>query len=176
MLPAATLTVDSLISADVDTDTALWGYLLSLDLVTEATARDRPVDEILPWLLSDPRRARAQKRHDFLWCRVLDVPAVLSARRYRVEARVVLAITDPQGHAAGCYELTGGPEGAQCTPSTRSAEVTMPVGTLGAILLGGYSLRQLGRAGWADEHRAGALDVADLMFSTAASPWCSTWF
>ncbi|CAN5353967.1 hypothetical protein BH24ACT9_BH24ACT9_05640 [soil metagenome] len=48
--------------------------------------------------------------------------------------------------------------------------------TLGAILLGGYSLGQLARAGWVDELRCGALETADLMFSTAAPPWSSTWF
>jgi predicted acetyltransferase len=176
MLPAATVTVDSLISADIDADIALWSYLLSLDLVTQVKIADRSVDDVLPWLLDDPRRARAEKRHDFLWCRVLDVPAALSARRYRVEGTLVLAITDPQGLAGGNYELSGGPDGAQCSASGRCADVSMPVDTLGAILLGGYSLRQLARAGRAREDRAGALDTADAMFSTSAPPWCSTWF
>ncbi|MGI8625994.1 MAG: GNAT family N-acetyltransferase [Geodermatophilaceae bacterium] len=176
MLPAATVTVDSLISADIDADIALWSYLLSLDLVTQVKIADRSVDDVLPWLLDDPRRARAEKRHDFLWCRVLDVPAALSARRYRVEGTLVLAITDPQGLAGGNYELSGGPDGAQCSASSRCADVSMPVDTLGAILLGGYSLRQLARAGRAREDRAGALDTADAMFSTSAPPWCSTWF
>lgn len=176
MLPAAKLTVDILLNQDVEAAVALWGYLLSLDLVTQVEAKDRPMDEVLPLLLTDPRRARAAHRFDFLWCRVLDVSAVLSARRYRVEGSVVIEISDPQGIAAGRYELTGGPTGAQCVVTSRSAEVTMPIGTLGAILLGGYSLRRLARAGWAVEQRSGALDTADLMFSTAAPPWCSTWF
>lgn len=176
MLPAATLTVDMLLSRDVNAAVALWGYLLSVDLVTHVDAKDRPMDELMPLLLTDPRRARAAKRHDFLWCRVLDVSAALSARRYRVEGSVIIEISDPQGIAAGRYEVTGGPSGAQCVATSRSAEVSMPVATLGAILLGGYSLRRLARAGWAAEQRTGALDTADLMFSTAAPPWCSTWF
>lgn len=176
MLPAATVTVDSLFSADIDAYLALWRYLFALDLVTQVQIGDRAVDELIPLLLDDPRRARAEKRHDFLWCRVLDVPAVLSARRFRVEGSVILGITDPQGLVAGSYELTGGPDGAQCAPSTRSAEITMPVSTLGAILLGGYALRQFERAGWAHEDRTGALTTADAMFSTSASPWCNTWF
>ncbi|MBA3278395.1 MAG: GNAT family N-acetyltransferase [Geodermatophilaceae bacterium] len=176
MLPAATVTVDMLVSQDLDTDRALWGYLLSLDLVTEVVARDRPVDEVLPWLLTDPRRARASKRHDFLWCRVVDVPAALSARRYRVDGRVVLDITDSQGLAAGRYELTGGPQGSECAPTTRSADLSLPVTTLGAIVLGGFSLQHLARVGWAEEHRTGSLQAADLMFSTSAAPWSSTWF
>lgn len=176
MLPSATVTADLLLSADTDTDAALWTYLLAIDLVTEVKASDRPVDEVLPWLLSDPRRARASNRHDFLWCRVLDVPAALSARRYRVEGELIVEIVDAQGFAAGRYELTGGPAGARCTTSTRSPDLTMPVDTLGAILLGGFSLRRLAAAGWADEHRSGSVDLADLMFSTSAAPWCSTWF
>lgn len=176
MVPAATLTADVLLTAGVEADTALWTYLLSVDLVTEVTASDRPVDDVVPWLLSDPRRAQVSNRHDFLWCRVLDVPAVLSARRYRTAGTLVLEITDPHGLAGGCYELTAGTDGAQCMPSTRSAELTMPVGTLGAVVLGGYSLQQLARVGSVDEHRPGALDTADLMFSSVAPPWCSTWF
>ncbi len=176
MLPAATVTVDLLVSQNLDADRALWGYLLSIDLVTEVVARDRPVDEVLPWLLTDPRRARASKRHDFLWCRVIDVPAALSARRYRVDGRVVLEVTDPQGFASGRYELTGGLQGSECVATTRSADLSLTVTTLGAILLGGFSLRQLARVGWAEEHRTGSLQAADLMFSTAAPPWSSTWF
>jgi len=176
MLPAATLTVDTLLSAGVQADRALWGYLLSVDLVTEVIAGDRPVDEVLPWLLTDPRRARASKRHDFLWCRVVDVPAALAARRYRVEGTVVLEVIDHQGLVSGRYELTGGPNGAQCGVSTRSPDISMPVSTLAAALLGGYSVRQLARAGQAEEHRSGALESTDLMFSTAAPPWSSTWF
>ncbi|MDQ4038366.1 MAG: GNAT family N-acetyltransferase [Actinomycetota bacterium] len=176
MLPAATVTVDSLLSADIDAEIALWSYLLSVDLVTEIRISDRSVDDVLPWLLDDPRRARPEKRHDFLWCRVLDVPAALSSRRYRIEGALVLAVTDPQGMVGGTYALSGGPDGAQCRASTRCADVSMPIDTLGAILLGGYSLRQLARAGRAVEDRAGALDTADAMFSTSAPPWCSTWF
>ncbi len=176
MLPASTVTVDMLVSQHLDADRALWAHLLSLDLVTEVVARDRPVDEVLPWLLTDARRARASKRHDFLWCRVVDVPAVLSARRYRVDGRVVLEITDAQGFAAGRYELTGGPAGSECAATTRSADLSLPVTTLGAILLGGFSLQQLARVGWAEEHRMGSLQATDLMFSTAAPPWSSTWF
>lgn len=37
----------------------------------------------------------------------------------------------------------------------------LPVGTLGVVLLGGYSLRQLARAGMAEQGRDGAIDVAD---------------
>ncbi len=176
MLPTGTLTVDSLLGLDVDADIALWRYLLSVDLVTQVTAQDRPLDDVLPWLLTDPRRAQPSKRHDFLWCRVLDVAALLSARRYRVEGSVVLEISDPQGICSGRYELKGSPDGSVCSPSTRSADVTMPVATLGAVLLGGFALRQLARLGWAEENRTGALDAVDLMFSTSARPWCSTWF
>lgn len=176
MLPCGKLIVDALHSADLDADVALWRYLSSVDLIGEISIKDRPVDEVLPWLLADPRRARARDRHDLLWCRVLDVPAALSARRYRVEGSVILEVTDPQGYAAGRYQLTGGPDGAVCAVSSRAADLSLPVATLGSILLGGYSLRHLARVGLAEEHRARALDTADLMFSTTAPPWCSTWF
>jgi hypothetical protein len=52
----------------------------------------------------------------------------------------------------------------------------MPAATLGAVLLGGRSLRTLAVAGLADEHRAGAVDRADAAFRSAVTPWSATWF
>ena len=47
---------------------------------------------------------------DCLWVRILDVPAALTSRRYQVEGRVVLELTDPfRGSAAGVFALEGGP-------------------------------------------------------------------
>jgi hypothetical protein len=47
---------------------------------------------------------------------------------------------------------------------------------VGSLYAGGVSphiLRDIGRI---DEHRAGAVDRAAVMFRSPTAPWCSTWF
>jgi predicted acetyltransferase len=65
--------VRGMISADPAGDALLWHHLISLDLTTRVVAADRPVDEPLPWLLTDARHVTAANRADFLWVRPLDV-------------------------------------------------------------------------------------------------------
>ena len=92
----------------------LWRFLLSVDLVGTVVARDRPVDEPVAVLLTDPRRAHTADLSDQLWVRLVDVPTALAARTYGDAAPVVLALTDPQLPAnTGHYAV--GPDGAART-------------------------------------------------------------
>ncbi len=62
----------------------LWSYLTGIDIVDEIRLSARPVDERVRWLLPDARTLVTTEQVDFLWLRLLDVPAALSARRYAV--------------------------------------------------------------------------------------------
>jgi predicted acetyltransferase len=168
--------VRRMISADPVGEALLWHHLVNLDLTTRVVAADRPVDESLPWLLTDARHVSAGSRADFLWVRPLDVAALLAARRYPVTGTVVVEVVDPAGPAAGRYALDGGPDGASCTRTDASADLTVDVATLGTVYLGGYPLRTLAGAGLVDEHRPGAVDRADPLFRSPVTPWCSGWF
>ena len=53
-----------------------------------------PVDEPLRWMLADPRRMFTKGMHDFLWVRLLDIPAAMAARRYQVEDSLVVEVAD----------------------------------------------------------------------------------
>ena len=108
--------------------------------------------------------------------RPLDVPALLSARRYPVEQRVVLEVVDDMGYASGRFALDGGPDGATCTKARTRPEITLSASALGAVSLGGTSLATLARAGQVDEHKAGAVMRADALFHWPRAPWCNTWF
>jgi predicted acetyltransferase len=154
----------------------LWDHLLGLDRMATVRIEDRPADELLPWLLVDPRHARASDRVDFLWLRPLDVPGLLAARRYPVAGRLVLEVRDEAGYGAGRFELTGGPEAARCEPTGSPADLTLDVGVLGSAYLGGYPLGTLAAAGLVAEHAPGAVVVADAMLRWPVTPWCSTWF
>ena len=176
MRPAGTLTVDELTALTPEAYARLWQFCCDVDLITTVEAGDRSVAEALPWLLHDGRVVRQTARFDFVWVRILDVGAALGARSYATTGRAVLEVVDPLGLAAGRFALEAGPGGASCSPTRDAPGLTLPVDSLGAALLGGVPLRILAATGRLDQHRPGALEVADAMFRSAATPWCSTWF
>ncbi|HEX9258974.1 MAG TPA: GNAT family N-acetyltransferase, partial [Acidimicrobiales bacterium] len=155
--PKGVLTVSRLYGVDLDSTLALWRHVLHVDWVATVKAPDRSPDDPLPWCLSDPRVAKLTECHDFVWLRVLDVAAALSARRYRAAGSLVLDVLDPQGHASGRWHLEGGPDGAECRRTDAGADITLPAGELGAIYLGDVALSQLAAAGRVVEHSPGAV-------------------
>jgi predicted acetyltransferase len=172
----AELHVDELVAITPAAYADLWRYCLEIDLVVTVHAPDRAPDEPLPWLLADARAVRPVERTDFLWLRLLDVPAALSARGYARASRLVLQVTDPAGYAAGRFALDAGPDGAACRPTTESPDLTLPATALAAVFLGGFRLHTLAAAGQVDEHEPGALAAADLLFLADHTPWCMVWF
>ncbi len=156
----------------------LWAYLTSVDLVDQVGLEDRPVDEPVRWLLENPRALVQTRRVDFLWVRLLDVPAALRARSYPVAGELVLEVDDPgpYGFAAGRYRLLAGPQGAECTPTTADPDIRIQQRALASAYLGAFRLAELQPAGMAEELRPGALARADLMFSWPRVPWNATWF
>lgn len=168
--------VQLFVTAGAAAEALLWHHLLSLDLVVEVRAQDRPADDVLPWLLTDARHAQPRDRSDFLWIRPLDVAAMLAARSYLVPGQLVVEVVDRAGLAGGRFALDAGPEGTHCAPSAASADLTLDAATLGSAYLGGYGVRTLAAAGLLDEHAPGAVDRADAMFRSPVTPWCSTWF
>jgi predicted acetyltransferase len=114
---------------------------------------------------------------DELWLRPIDVPACLTARAYRTEGRIVIEVRDDfLGSAAGRFALDASPQGATCTPTSETADLTLGVAELGSLYLGGVTASTLARAGRVDEHSPGALDRADILFSTNRAPYCRTNF
>jgi predicted acetyltransferase len=175
-LPDGTVEVTALLTVDPAGDALLWDHLIALDMASTVRATDRPADDVLPWLLTDARQAKASNRADFLWVRPLDVPALLAARTYSAPATVVLEVLDPAGFAGGRFALDADADGATCTRTTASADLTLGVGVLGSVSLGGYGLRALAAAGLVDEHTPDAIRRADRMFRADRAPWCTTWF
>lgn len=174
--PVGTVELQAMFSTGPLGDALVWEHLFSLDLATTVRAGDRPVDDLLPWLLVDARHARVTDRFDALWVRPLDVPALLGARAYGVPGKLVLEVVDAAGFAGGRFALDGGPFGATCAPTTESADLTIGVSALGSVLLGGYPVRTLAAAGLVDEDAPGAVARATRMFAGDRAPWCTTWF
>lgn len=156
----------------------LWAYLGGIDVVEEIFLDDRPADEPIRWVLGDARALTAKHRFDFLWVRLLDVPAALSARAYSVPGRVVFEVVDEDfgGFAAGRFVLEATETDAKCTATAEPAELRVSQRALASAYLGGFALRARALAGDVEELSAGALQRADAMFATPLAPWCQTGF
>lgn len=170
--PRGTLVVSELFGADPEAEARLWRLVGEVDLVETVRVAQRGVDDVLPWLVADGRGVRQTWRADWLWARVLDVGAALSARAWSAPGPLVAEVEDPLGHAAARFALADG----SCEPTASPPDVTLPVATLSACYLGGRSLRTLAAAGWATEHRAGAVGELDDLLRSPVAPWCATMF
>lgn len=176
-LPGNEIRINDLVADDPDVYAASWRYLLDIDLAGSITAWGRPVDEPLRFLLDDPRRLRTTVHGDFLWARIVDVPAALSGRRYGTEADLVLEVTDSfLGFGTGRFALSAGRDGASCTTTKKKPDLELAIADLGAIYLGGNAPSTLARAGRIIEKSKGALARADALFTTHPSPFCRTGF
>jgi predicted acetyltransferase len=177
-IPAGVLNIRELVANGPEAWAAIWGDLLTRDLVGEVRARIRPVDDPLLQLLADRRRARAQLT-DGLWVRLIDVPRALGQRRYACPVDLVIEVTDDilPGNAGRWRLQAGGPASpACCARTTAGADVALPVQALGATYLGGTRLGALAAAGLAAEHRAGALAGLSAALAWDPAPWCPAIF
>ncbi|POX41289.1 GNAT family N-acetyltransferase [Streptomyces sp. Ru73] len=174
--PEQTVQVSKLIAVSPEAERALWHFLYSIDWALHVKTGARAPDDVLPLLLGDPRAASIEEHADYLWIRPLDVPRLLEARTYAVPGSLVLEVRDAAGYAAGRYHLDAGPDGATCTRTTRSADLTLDVAELGSLYLGDESATRLAALGRVQEDRPGAPATADALLRAARRPWCPDMF
>jgi predicted acetyltransferase len=179
------LAIDELRGLRPEVEAGLWQFVFEIDLVGEVTARRRPLDEPLRWRLADPRQLRVTDVTDWLWVRILEVPAALQARGYRRDGRLVLDVLPPQDDldgqpdpAPGRWLLEAGPDGASCRAARRGerTDLRLRVTDLGALYLGGFPASVLAAAGRIEECRPGSLDRADALLATSPAPLTGTGF
>lgn len=170
-----TIKVEEMVALDPTAQLALWSFLASTDRVQKVTFSIAHPHDPLPWALVDHRRVKCTGLSDFLWIRVLDVERCLAARPWTADGRIVLAVDDPQGHAAGSFEVTTSAGVATVHTSDQAPDVTLSAETLGSLYLGGVSVLALHRAG-----RIGGADQAVRRFASMADlsepPYCLTGF
>jgi predicted acetyltransferase len=166
------LKVHYLVTATDDAYAGIWRFLLETDLVSTVSANLRPLDEPLRLMVADFRSIRTSDV-DHLWLRVLDVKHTLEARTYASPGRIVIAVSDPLGYAAGSWALDVAADGAATVSKVdEPADASMTVNELGSIYLGGVSAVALARAG---RIRGDAAQL-ETMFASTVAPWCSIWF
>ena len=150
----------------------LWEVLLSTDLIGTTAYGNLPIDDPLLHHLSDPRRA-LPSIGDAFFVRLVDLARALTSRTYALPVDVVLGVEDPFAPwNSGRWRLSAGPDGVTCAPTTEAADLSLDARELGAIYLGGTSLRALADAGLVEEHRAGAVDATARAFLSPRAPWC----
>ncbi len=174
---AGTIELRELEAATPEVEAALWRYVCAIDLHTRVVADPRPVDDPLPWRLTEPRRAWVTAATDLLWARPVDVAACLAGRAYTGTDELVLAVTDATLPAnGGTYRLTAAPAGAAVARVDDAPDLTLDVSALGSIVLGGIDAGELAAAGRITEHTPGAAARADRLFRWRPAVYCATKF
>jgi predicted acetyltransferase len=168
--------VRELTGLTLDAHLALWTHVLGMDLVEHLHMERFWVDDPIQHLLADPRRLRMRVRDD-LHLRVVDVAAMLQARRYSREDSVIIEVRDATcPDIAGRYRLDGGLDAASATKTDASPHLVVDGASLASLLLGDTSVAALHRAGLVEETHAGAVRRASAMFSWSPRPWLNHMF
>jgi predicted acetyltransferase len=169
--PKGTVTVRELAAADPAVLLALARRLVDFDLTVSITINGRGIDDPLLWWAGGPR-ALGVKTLDSLWLRLIDVDAALIARGYSSPCDVVLDVVDPlcpwnQRH----WQLSVDPHGAAtCLPTTRDADLRLPVQALGAAYLGSRSIAAQAHQGLVTELTPGSLRALSRAMSRDREP------
>ena len=172
------MSVDEVIAADEGVRARLARYCLDHDLVTAVRFGKMAADDPLRWRLADVAAAQIQSSTDWLWVRLLDVPAALMAREYTGSGRLVLEVTDPFcPDLGGLFALDVEDGQAKCARVEGvEADLTLDVADLGSAYLGGVAISSLVLGGRVAERTEGAAAAADRLFLTGTAPMCLHWF
>ncbi len=173
--------VGEVVAADPDAEAVLWRYLLDLDLTEALEVQAAPLDDALAFRLADWRAYQVRSQADFLWVRILDPIAALSARSYGSADELVLEVTDRfRPEQQGRYRLVSpepaSPGTAQVERTDRSADLQLDVAELGSLYLGGISATTLARAGRILARSDQVATRADRLFAAEHQPFCLTRF
>jgi len=173
-----TVEVVDLLAATNDAYLELWQFLAAIDLVERITWGEAPLDDPLPWALTDPRCIDSSDSRDMLWLRTLDAAAALEARHYPADGRLVLDLHDPLGLTAGTWAVAvdGGRAAVERLPEGTPADLALDVSALSSIYLGGVCPVTLAAAGKIRESTAGAALQARQMFAVERATHCLTHF
>jgi predicted acetyltransferase len=166
--PETTVRVIEALGESPEATSTMWRFLLDIDWSKQTSTFLLPVDHPLFLLLARPNQARPRIT-DGLWVRLVDVGVALSSRSYAGDGPLVLDVRDsfcPWNE--GRWRLEGGKAGR----TDDGADIALDVSDLGSVYLGGFTFRDLQRAGRLDELTDDAVYLADATFRTEGLPWC----
>lgn len=174
---SAAMEIKQLCAANGAARRELVEYLGAHDLIEAITGRG-PVDDVLPTALENARDYKVTRMGDHLWLRILDIEAVLTARRYGHDGRVCLEVRDDLNLVGGAWELfvEHSMPRVRRAPAGRPVDATLEVRDLATLFMGMRSATNLLAAGVLAVHNADALETLDALFATRAIPYCQADF
>ncbi len=167
--------VEEMVALTPEAQLGIWSMLGNMDRVRTVTFNLVHPDDPLMWALTDLNRVKTTEVVEFLWLRILDVPRALEARPWTADGVVVLEVDDPQGHAAGRFEVRTADGIATVARTDTDPDVRVTAETLGSLYLGTVPVQQLRRAGRIDGSDAGVARFA-AMADLADPPYSLTGF
>ncbi|CND68179.1 Conserved hypothetical protein (GNAT acetyltransferase?) [Mycobacterium tuberculosis] len=166
-----TVRVIDLVADTPQAEAALWRYLASIDLTSRIHAPSRPVDDLLPLMVTDPDQVAVKENYGALWLRLIDVPAALRARSWATADTFVLEIDDPRIPAnSGRWRLTTGPAPA-CDRTAEPPDLALSAADLAAVYLGGVGPAALARVGAVTEHTPGSAGRLGASLAVPLAPY-----
>ncbi len=141
-----TLEVFDLVGATPEAEREMWRHFVALDLVDRIKHRNRSAFTRL--FFRNPRSVKVTGREDFVWWRLLDLPAVFARLPYLSDGQARFTVEDPVGIVSGAYELTvtdGTGRLERCEDD--DAGVRLGVGPLTEVIAARASLEGLAAVG-----------------------------
>jgi len=148
---------------------------LGIDLVGSIVSERFPLDDPLPFLLTDFRAVRTTNLSDGVWVNVRDAHVAFGARSYATDDRVVVEVIDGavQGRR---YAIEGSPDGSSCRTVRTRPDLSVTHAALGSLLYGGVRPSALAAGRRLTARNADVLRHADLFFLGECAPNCATMF
>ena len=166
--PAHTMRVLELVAITGEAHAALWHTLLGVDLVGAIVSRQIPIDDPLPYLLTNPRALQTTALNDGIWVNVRNVAACFAGRRYGTADQLVIEVDGQR------WLVDGSPDAASCKKVRTRPDLVMDRAALGALLLGGVRPSALAAGRRLDARPGDTLRRADAFFLTSPVPHCQT--
>jgi predicted acetyltransferase len=150
----------------------LWGFLTNIDLFPTVEWWNSPIDDPLPFHVTDPRRVEREIT-DSLWVRLLDIPVALESRLYEQDGTLVIGVDDPfRPDNTGRYRLTVEGGEAKCQKEDGAEpDIACGVDVMGHLYLGGGDAYGMAHAGQI-RGRDDAVRTVHRIFRTDRAPWC----
>lgn len=149
----------------------IWSFLTNVDLFPNVEWRNMPLDDPLPFKITNPRRV-VRKMSDGLWVRVMDIPVAMSARRYDYDGHLVFGVEDrARPDNTGTYRLEVSDGVGHCERVSGAGEVVVDIDVLGHLYLGGGDALGMAAAGRI-EGDPGAVRRLHRIMRTDQQPWC----
>ena len=170
------ISIHELMGTDLNSTVGLWRFCLDMDLRLKSQIYRRPLDDILPMLLTDPGKL-SRTIKEGLWLRLVNIEKALELRKYSLDTRLVLKVID-----SFCewndqtFELQTSDNGNKCSPSNLKADICITASDLASVYLGAIKFSTLLKSGRIQLETDNAIHKADMMFSYKHAPWSPFYF